>query len=160
MTFFKLISYPNFEARHLRFHTFLSFSFCASRILFVSALVFLSSSASSLCSRTIVSSFRFALFLLHQWFIIFFVSLICLFFLHWRRFLWCFIFSFVSSLVLPLIFYEPLLSSLCHCKFVLSSLIYLFSCIVEGHHCSIACCLGFCYVVFVPLLLLSSLLLP
>ena len=36
--------YPIFEAHHLRFHTF--FLFCALRFLFVSAMVFLTSSTS------------------------------------------------------------------------------------------------------------------
>ena len=54
----------------------------------------------SLCSLTIVSSFRFALFLLHQWFINFFRFTYLFVFLHWRRVLWCFIFSFVYALVL------------------------------------------------------------
>jgi len=76
----------------------------------------------SLCSRTIVSLFRFALFLLHQWCLNFFCFTYLFVFLHWRRVHLCFIFSFVSALVLPLVFYEPSLSSLCHCRFVSSSL--------------------------------------
>jgi len=39
----------------------------------------------SLCSCTIVSSFRFALFLFHQWFINFFHFTYLFVFLHWQR---------------------------------------------------------------------------
>jgi len=67
----------------------------------------------SLCSRTIVSSFRFALFLLHQWSINFFRFTYLFSFLHWQRVLWHFILSFVFALVLPLLFYEPSYSLLC-----------------------------------------------
>ena len=103
----------------------------------------------SLCSRVIVSLFQPTLFLLHQQFINFFHFIYLFVFLYWRRVLWRFIFSYVFALVLPFVFCDPSLSSSCHCKFVsislsfsplvyiFVSLICLFSCTGEGHHCSV-----------------------